>query len=147
MSNSTPMNEIKEFYKETSESFKVIFDLTSRIDERIKFMIEKYENLENEISETKRNHLALSSIVESFKNKNEAQCLIFKHDTEEYSAETIDFKKQIKDLEDSVKKLNNVQENKIKWAPAVSDLVFKIIYGVVIAYLFWRFNLSVPNLP
>ena len=124
-------------YREVTQSIKAVFDLTARVDERVKMIVDKqtvmerrmehFTDLQNEL--TTKVHVLQSLNTDSLK----ADVNII-----EESLDDIKLRLAI------VERLGNNTEHKWKLA---FDFVYKTVWVVLVCYLLYKLNLQSPPLP
>lgn len=164
-SSNMPRNEDEMFidqYNQVTESIKSIFDLTSRIDERVKMLVERQNDADirydkvlellqqlvnrvtilesKDISNVKIDVNEINkrvAIMESFEAKHNVEDIGAKQDIE-------DIKQKIHTLDLRVEAINMrtvTQEG--RWAK-LFDLVFKLTIMLIGGYLLFRFGWQSP---
>ncbi len=133
----------ENFYKEVSDSLKLVFDLTSRIDERMKIVIagntetkEKIERLASQYSDI----ITRISLLES-KNTN--------RQIDELKEEIKDVKTKINDFHDTVDnskiKMAEVEKDlkshSYKWT-ALIDFIFKVAIIVIGGVILFKLGIK-----
>jgi hypothetical protein len=153
---------LTEQYNQVSGSIKSVFDLTSRIDERVKMLVER-QNIADErydkvlellqqlvnrvtileskdISNVKTDLNDMNkkiAIMENSETKHDKESSVTKHDME-------DIKQKIHTLDLRVEAINMMtatQES--RWAK-LFDLVFKLTIMLIGGYLLFRFGWQAP---
>ena len=132
-----------DILKEVMQSIKAIFDLTSRIDERIKFLTQKLNDLEKEVDDTSR----LQSISESKSH-------IESHKLQGIEATIPEIEENIQKLSEELEKLeyrihseesyNKMTQNRWKIA---FDFTYKTIWVMFVCWLLYKSNLQSLSLP
>lgn len=124
-------------YKEVISSIKAIFDMTTRLDERIKMLLEKQHDTDNKISNIFSSQADLNTKVSVLETSNGPA----------NQKKTDDIFQKLAQLET---RLSNVEKSatntEAKWK-AIFDFVYKTIWVVVVCYLLYLLNLSTPPLP
>jgi len=125
-----------KYYEEFSSSLKLVFDLTSRIDERIKTLVE-----DNNESKTKLEKLAdaqndfLSRVI-ILENKNGAR-------------EIAELKNDINSVEGQLNRLiirmadveKDTKHHATKWSN-ISDFLFKIGVAIIGGLILWKLGIK-----
>ena len=127
------MPEINDqFYKEVSDSIKLVFDLTSRIDERVKHLVEQHSDSNQRIERLVERQEDIFSRISVLENKN----------GNGYKEDIIELKKNVHIMEIKMSSLElqtNQHEN--KWQKII-DFVFKVSVAVVVAIIVWKIGLK-----
>lgn len=121
----------EKFYQQVNESLKLVFDITSRIDERMKILIENNNDSKERIEKLFDQQNALLNRITILENRNSSQLIS-------------ELKNEISILDNKVEHLSErcvhvekeVNQNSSKWA-ALVDFTFKIgvvIIGSIILY-------------
>jgi archaellum component FlaC len=117
-----------QFYVQLSESVKLVFDLTSRIDERVKILMEKQNELDRNFQRIMDGLSSLStrvSIVESKSNED------LKEQVEE-------LEKRVHDLEMKNEVLNVFKSGTENRWNHIIDAAWKVIVGIAVAYIVFK---------
>jgi vacuolar-type H+-ATPase subunit I/STV1 len=126
-----------KFYNEITDSLKLVFDLTSRIDERVKLLIENQHDAESRIEKIIEKQETIAMRLIALENKN---------GTEEHINE---LKKEVKELNNRMnsteKSLNTLELNQTqhtnRWR-ALADIIFKIIVMVTGAFILFKLGIK-----
>lgn len=137
--------------KELTQSIKGLFDLTARIDERMKMIGEKQHNLEEQVDELseKLNH-AISTInvldatgtKSSVMDKENQRILMLSVDTK-ISA----FATEMKDIEKRLGMIERSTTNSDNHKKMFLDFIYKTIWVIFVCYILYKLNLQTPPLP
>ena len=118
----------EDFYNKLSESVKLVFDLTIRIEERLKILVEQHNSSSEKIEKLMERQENLFSRISVLENRNGNH-----------------FRDDIKDLEENLQAVKakvavleiNSGQQENKWKLAV-DFVFKLIMVIIGAVLTWK---------
>lgn len=129
-------------YKQLSESIKNIFELTSRIDERVKILIEQQNATNHKVEKLVENDQGILSRIAILESKGNNG---LKAQVDSLMQEIADLKKCQKDLEKEKEKLKleisalNIysQQNVGRWQ-WIGDAAFKIFMATMAAILAWK---------
>lgn len=121
----------EKFYQQFSDSLKLVFDITSRIDERMKILIENNNDAKERIEKLFEQQNVLLNRITILENRNSTQLIS-------------ELKNEINILDNKVEHLSErcihvekeVNQNTNKWT-ALIDFTFKIgvvIIGSIILY-------------
>ncbi len=117
-----------EFYRQVSESIKLVFDLTSRIDERVKFLVEQHGEANDKIEKLMDRQEGIVSRLSVLENKN----------GNGLKEDVYDMKNLVRALEIKVASLEiHSASHTNKWSTA-TDFVFKVIVTAIGAMLAWK---------
>jgi uncharacterized coiled-coil DUF342 family protein len=133
----------KDFYIEASESIKAIFDLTSKIDARVKNLAKGQEETDEElidqaedINEIRQKLLVLETKLQEGKEGR---------DGEEENISSI--KNKLQEMELKVQAVSIAaagHENRWK---SIITFVVQIIWVVLASYILYKMGIQTPNLP
>jgi DNA repair ATPase RecN len=117
----------EQYYAQVSESVQSIFELTTRIDERVQTLREKQEHLEGKINDY---GIAANTIA------TKVGILELKLATLESGM------KDLGDLKSSLQKITSESERSGERWKKMTGFAYQIISAVVIAYLLFKLHLS-----
>jgi hypothetical protein len=128
-----------KFYCEVSDSMKMMYDLTSRIDERVKNLVETYSDLNDRIDKLIERQESITSRISILENKNG----VYK----DISVLTAD----VKELQQGMKLFNQLQQKVAvmevltlnytdKWKNLIS-IAFNIIVIVIGGIILWKLGI------
>jgi hypothetical protein len=147
-SNLDYKNEMNERFIEITESMKLIFDLTSRTDERVKILIEKQNILDREILETiesNQSHtIKINFIEETVREK--IREIKEKFQSLDCDTECEIIKGKIQDLEMKLNLMTtklNTYDN--RWM-LVFDAIWKILLMCVAGYILYKLGFQAPSM-
>jgi chromosome segregation ATPase len=126
------------FYKEVSESLKLVFDLTSRIDERMKILIESNNDYKEKIEKLSVQHgeaIMRISILENKASSKELDSVKVEADLEKVEEKMIHLTDRMSDVEKDIKSHSN------KWSSMV-DFIFKVGVIVIGGIILWKLGLK-----
>lgn len=124
------------FYKEVSESLKLVFDLTSRIDERMKILIESNNDYKEKIERLFIQHGETMMRINTLENKASSKELdLVKVDLEKVEEKMIHLTDRMSDVEKDIKSHSN------KWTSMV-DFIFKVGVIVIGGVILWKLGLK-----
>jgi hypothetical protein len=126
----------EKFYKEVNDSLKLVFDITSRIDERMKVLIENNSDSKEKIEKLYDQHIILLSRIVVVENKNSSQLIV-------------DLKNEVNIIESRVEHLSErlihvekeMTQTTNKWM-AVVDFVFKVGVVVIGSIILWKLGIK-----
>lgn len=130
--------------KEVIQSIKAIFDLTARVDERVKMLAEKQINTEKKIEMivVVQNDMATKLGILETRNGNH-----LKEDMNSLTDEVQELYDNVKNLDTRIanmEKAKNVNDN--RWS-LVFDFIYKTFWVIFVCYLLYKLNLQAPPLP
>lgn len=135
------MSEMNEqLYRQVSDSIKLVFDLTSRMDERVKMLVGQHNKVNQKIEklmERQENHLTRVSVLEAAKEDNN-----LKEDVQEMEKNIKEIAKKQHELitKISALEINNTSHDN-KWK-LLGDFIFKLCMTVIAAIIAWRLGIS-----
>lgn len=134
---NTETNQDIQLFTQVTESTKSIYELTARVDERVKLVSERQANLDNK----------LESIVASH---NQIVTRVVTLETRDY----VELQKEVDKLTDLIQaqesRLAILEDNKkgMDWKLGqVADFVIKLVWVVVACYVVYKLGLSTPPIP
>lgn len=131
-------------YREVTESIKAVFDLTARVDERVKMMTERQVNLENRIDNTSKlqSDLVTKVGILEVRNGSELKELILKAEDK-----LSNLNKLIQNLELRMQMVEkSAKSTESKWK-TIFDFVYKTIWVIIVCWILFKLNLQTPPLP
>lgn len=118
------------FYSEVSSSIKMVFDLTSRIDERVKILVEQHAEACERIDK-------LMDRQEGIMNR---LTMLESRDFAGLKSEVNEVRKSVRAVESDVNLLKkDSQSHDYRWEKVV-DWGFKIFVAVFSAFLAWKLS-------
>jgi predicted nuclease with TOPRIM domain len=120
------------YYREVSESIKSVFDLTSRIDERVKLLMKKQDELDRKLDERLQRYVEIDGRVRVLESGQGELNSLWK------IVHTLEL-----DLQ-QVKIKTTGHEN--KWKTIISFAV-QIAWVILAAYLLMKLGIQAPAVP
>ena len=131
-----------EYYDKVSESIKLIFDLTSRIDERVKILVEQHNETHQRIEKIHERYEGMMNRIVVLENKNGSE---LKH-------AIADLKSMLNNIDNQKDALEKrIRDNEVKLAALeiyntqhmgkwklVGDFIFKVVMLGLGAFLTWK---------
>ncbi len=131
-------------YKEVTQSIKAIFDLTARIDERVKMLLEQHALLSKKLDNQAVQDNEMVTRISVLENRNGKLTEKEIHRLEE----------ELNELEVKVDEMKEGLGETKRWAMVnqsrwkmVFDFTYKVIYSALVGYLLYRLNFPFPRLP
>lgn len=126
---------------QTSENIQRLFDLTTRIDERVKTVQENQKVFENKLIKLAedQNHITQNIAVLNSKNDN-ANISGLTNQVDEIKKTSNDFDKRLSSVEDNSGKQQDRWKN-------ITSFIIQLIWIIIASWLLMRFGLSPPPLP
>jgi predicted nuclease with TOPRIM domain len=126
----------EKFYKEVNDSLKLVFDITSRIDERMKVLIENNNESKDKIEKLFDQHVIMLNRLSVLENKNNNQLIT-------------DLKNEVNIIDGKVEHLSErlihvekeMSQTSSKWAGVV-DFIFKVGVVVIGSIILWKLGLK-----
>jgi len=126
----------ENFYREVNDSLKNVFSITSRIDERMKVLVENHNESKEKIEKLCDNQVAILNRLTILENSNGTRAV---YDLKE------EFGKLERKVDDVAERLLHVEKDMTqttnKWA-AVVDFVFKVGVVVIGAIILWKLGIK-----
>lgn len=148
---------LSEHYNNVNESIKSVLDLTSRIDERVKMLVQRQCDLDAQINKALENQQKTLNRVTVLESKDvtalvasskaeihdiKERMAIMENSNSEEDIEELKQKIHLLDLKvESVQMRTATQEN--RWAK-IFDLVFKLSIMMIGGYLLFKFGWQAP---
>jgi predicted nucleic acid-binding Zn-ribbon protein len=131
-------------YKEVTSSIKAMFDVTARIDERVKMLVEKQHEVERRLDGISTSQMTLTTKVGILENRNgkDLKDQIARVDSSVEGAR--DEIKQMQMRLITVEKSATSSEHKWK---SIFDFIYKAVWVILVCYLLFKLNLTPPPLP
>lgn len=134
---NTETNQAIQLFTQVTESTKSIYELTARVDERVKLVSERQATLDNKIESMVASHNQIVSRVVTL-------------ETRDY----VELQKEVDKLTDLIQaqesRLAILEDNKkgMDWKLGqVADFVIKLVWVVVACYVVYKLGLSTPPIP
>jgi len=149
----TETDVLLEHYNSVNESIKSVFDLTSRIDERVKMLVERQGDLEQQLDKAIENQQQILNRVTVLESKDATSVVasnkIDIHDIKQKIAimENSSSKEDIEDIKQKIHLLDlrvesinmRTSNQEGRWA-RLFDLIFKLTIMLIGGYLLFRFG-------
>jgi len=149
----TETDVLLEHYNSVNESIKSVFDLTSRIDERVKMLVERQGDLEQQLDKAIDNQQQILNRVTVLESKDATSVVasnkIDIHDIKQKIAimENSSSKEDIEDIKQKIHLLDlrvesinmRTSNQEGRWA-RLFDLIFKLTIMLIGGYLLFRFG-------
>jgi hypothetical protein len=141
-------DNLPNIYQEVSESIKKIFDLTSRIDERLKAVVKQEEELDRKLDDQTFNGFELDKRLGVIESRLDGDSIT------STCAYRIEHEKKIQTIEQNIHKLElDVQAVEIasagrenRWKTIITFVV-QIIWVVLASYILYKMGINNPNVP
>jgi hypothetical protein len=131
-------------YQQVNESMKHVLDLTSRIDERVKMLIDQNSIFSNKIDIMNKNYSEMVqriTILESYIDDDKIQELEKRLVILELQSNDIKgLIEKLSTFEDDHKELKRFKKSAENNLKTVFDAIYKIITMLIGAYLLWKFG-------
>jgi len=129
-------NMEENFYKEVHDSLKLVFDITSRIDERMKILIESNTEAKDKIEKLYEQQVTLLNRIVVVENKNNIQLVSdLKNEVNIIDGRVENLSERLIHVEKEINQTNN------KWASVV-DFIFKVGVVVIGSIILWKLGLK-----
>lgn len=131
-------------YKEVTQSIKAIFDLTARIDERVKMLVEQQTALGQKLDNQGMQDGDMATRISVLENRNGK---VAEKEIDRVAEELNDLEEKVDDMEETLgdaKRWAMISQS--RWRMAF-DFLYKMAYAVLVAYLLYRLNFPSPKLP
>lgn len=127
-----PDNSGQDYYIQVSESIRSVYELTTRVDERVKLMMQKVEQLEGKLD-------AQLSEVRDLEGRVKV--------IEANPANMTKISEEMHDMDVRIRALEmRSGQNDNRWKTILSFVV-QLIWVLLAGYLFMKFGFSAPNVP
>lgn len=134
MPDNVTTAQFVELFSQVSQSTKSIFDLTSRMDERVKIMVQKQQETENKIDKIMDAQSALVTRITQLET-------ISKNTT--IDAHLDNLETRVRSLETTINELKIYSDsNTARWK-TISDIAIKIFIAVIGAWIVWKLGIQV----
>lgn len=128
-----------QILSQTSENIQKLFDLSTRIDERVKSIQSKQEQIENRIEGVQQQQVTMMqkvAVLEAKKDSSED----LRDMIEETQGALVDLDKRLARLENEHDRHND------RWGK-IASFVIQMVWVILAAYLLTKFNLQAPAVP
>jgi len=131
-------------YKEVTSSIKAMFDMTARVDERVKMLVDKQNNVEHRLETICTSQMELTTKVGILETRNG-------HEVKQHVAKV---DSSIDALEGELRQVElrlmavekTASSSEAKWK-MILDFVYKAVWVILVCYLLYKLNLTPPPLP
>lgn len=139
------MSDVNDvLYKEVIGSIKSLFDLSVRVEERVKMMLEKQTQMDARIESLSKTQADAATKVSILETRN----------GEELKEEIVKVEESIHEIEKELRnielRLHSVEgasdDSKQKWASFYS-FIREVAFVIIVCYLLYRLELQGPELP
>lgn len=123
---------------QASDNIQKLFDLSTRIDERVKSIQTKQDQLEKQIDNVMNQHMAVLqkiAVLESYRNEADADDKI-----KELEKAVTSIDKRLTILE------GNDSKNSAHWN-RVATFIIQLVWVVIVSYILMKLNLQSPAIP
>lgn len=131
-------------FREVTQSIKAVFDLTARVDERVKMLVEKQTQIDTKIENLSLQHTDLVTKVGILESRSEKE---FKDQLERFEGDVKEATEHLKEFDQRlyhVEKSSRTSENRWK---NVYQFVRDTVWVLIVCYLLYKLNLQLPSLP
>jgi uncharacterized protein YhaN len=127
---------MEEKFKEVNDSLKLVFEMTARIDERMKVLIESNNESKDRIEKLYENQMTLINRIAILENKNGTQLITdLKNDVNIIDGKIEHLSERLVHVEKEMMQTNN------KWSSIV-DFIFKVGVVVIGSIILWKLGLK-----
>jgi len=127
----------KEFYGQVSESIKSVFELTTRVDERVQTIMKKQDEMERKIDSGITNQGLLSSRVSVLESKNGS---LIKEDVEKIKDNLHELELQMQVVK------TESQRSEGRWK-TIASFGLQLVWVILAAYILYRLGIQAPAVP
>jgi len=132
-----PNQNEASYYSQVQESIQSIFELTTRVDERVQLMMKKQEDLEDKIDAQLKEINALAIRVTMLESRNGAA---MQNDVEKMKESFHQMELKMAGVEKSTAASEN------RWK-TIGGFVLQILWVLLAAYLLFKLGLQAPAVP
>lgn len=128
-------------YKEVTSSIKAMFDMTARVDERVKILVEKQHDVEHRLEGISTSQMELTTKVGILETRND------KGYATRVDSTLGTLQNEMKQIElrlITVEK--SATSSEAKWK-MIFDFIYKSVWVILVCYLLYKLNLAPPALP
>ena len=130
-----------QYYSQVQDSIKSVFELTTRVDERVQLMMKKQEDVERKIDGISSEMKELNTRVTVLESNNGKAAVA------QMATEVDRLKDNIGDMKLKIQTLESKTESSEgKWK-TVLNFGLQILWVVVAAYLLYRLGIQAPAVP
>ena len=123
----------EHYYTQVANSIKDVFQLTTRIDERVQSLIKKQDELERKMENTNSNGNSIASRVSVLESKSNVQGL---------SSDIEELKKTLHEMDKEMEHLKSETKRSGERYSKVVAFSLQIASACLIAYLLYKFHLK-----
>jgi len=134
----------ESLFREVTQSIKAVFDLTARVDERVKMLIEKQNQIDTKIEGLSIHHTDLVTKVGILESRNEKE---FKEQIARFEDSVKEAENTLKEIDQRlyhVEKSSHTSENRWK---SVYTFIRDTAWVLLVCYLLYKLNLNLPPIP
>ena len=131
-------------YKEVTQSIKAIFDLTARIDERVKMLLEQHAVVNKKLDGQAVQDNEMATRISVLENRNGK---VTEKEINRLGEELNELEIKVDEMGEGVieaKRWTMISQSRWKMA---FDFLYKMVYAIVVAYLLYRLNFNPTILP
>lgn len=122
---------VEHFYSQVSESIKSVFDLTSRVDERVKMLMVRQDNLDEQMEK-------IAELVQPFTHRIAAL------ESKDFEEELKLMRQRLQVLEIKIETINiKTLQQESRWAQII-DVIFKLAVMLVGGFLLFKLGWQAP---
>lgn len=126
----------EKLYREVNDSLKLVFDITSRVDERMKGLIESNAESKEKIEKLYDNQIALLNRITVLENKNNGQLINeLKNEISIIDTKVEHLSERLIHVEKEMTQATN------KWSNVV-DFIFKVGVMVIGGIILWKLGIK-----
>lgn len=134
---SRELQNVLQYHTQVQDSIKSLFDVTSRMDERVQLMMKKQEGLYDRVEQHIKETREISTRVS----------LLEARDTNGLTTEISKIKEDIHEIEMKLQKLENVSDNQeTRWSK-IANFAIQIAWVVLAAYVLYSLGIQAPAVP
>jgi predicted nuclease with TOPRIM domain len=138
MSEQIPKRVLGEqYYNQVSESIRNVFELTTRIDERVQLMMKKQEELERKIDNAGTLSNAVNTRVSLLESKNNNH---IESQLDQLNTTVNDLRSKVQELEGDTSRSGE------RWKQIMAFAV-QLVWVIVAAYVLYKLHLQSPAVP
>lgn len=126
---------------QTSENIQKLFELSTRIDERVKSIQSKQDRIDLQINDVINQYIQLMqkiAVLEVLESRNEESTV---------DAEILNCEKQIVEIDKRLSRLENEDGKKTEKWKGIVNFIVQLVWIVIAAYILTKLNLQAPAVP
>ena len=126
---------------QTSENIQKLFELSTRIDERVKSIQSKQDRIDHQINDVINQYIQLMqkiAVLEVLESRNEESTV---------DAEILNCEKQIVEIDKRLSRLENEDGKKTEKWKGIVNFIVQLVWIVIAAYILTKLNLQAPAVP